>query len=311
MKHLKSQARACAASAAVLSALWLGAGAQAQQAAAPAAAKAPAKGAEAGPQLPAMTVAQIVAKHVAARGGAEAWKGVHGLQLSGKMEAGRGSMDPVAAQTAHTGKHFPVREGAVSTDLPEGAPAKAQVQLPFVLDSERPNKTRLEIEFQGKKAVQVFDGTQGWKLRPFLNRNDIEPFTAEELKAETTRAEPEGDLVDYAAKGSSVALDGTEKVGGANTYRLKVTHKDGRVVHVWIDAVTFLDVRMDGTPKHMDGKMHDVHVAQRDFRKVDGVMIPFVLETSVDGYADAHRILIEKAVVNPSFDASTFAKPKV
>jgi len=221
-------------------------------------------------------------------------------------------MDKLAAQTAQTGKHFPVREGTVSSTLPDSSAAAApQALLPFVMDFERPNKSRVEVVFDGKTAVQVYDGVQGWKYRPFLKRNDVEPFSAEEVKSEAARAEPEGLLVDYAAKGSTVALDGTEKVGGQDTYRLKVTQRSGHILHVWIDAKTFLDARIDGAPRRMDGKLHDVHIAQRDFRTINGVAIPFVLETSVDGYPDAHKLMVEKAVVNPAFDAGTFAKPKV
>src|SRR6201993_2993544 len=37
-----------------------------------------------------LTAAQIVERHVAARGGAQAWKAVQALQLRGKLEAGTG-----------------------------------------------------------------------------------------------------------------------------------------------------------------------------------------------------------------------------
>src|SRR5262245_16310891 len=37
-----------------------------------------------------LSAEQIVEKHVAARGGAQAWKAVQTLQLSGKLEAGHG-----------------------------------------------------------------------------------------------------------------------------------------------------------------------------------------------------------------------------
>ncbi len=300
-----------AATAAFVSCLMLNTAALAEMAAGGTPAKAQAKSADAAPQLPALTVAQIVARHVAARGSADAWKGVHGLQLTGKLEAGKGSMDAVATQTAQSGKQFPVKEGAISPALPAGGGTGAQALLPFVMDFERPNKSRLEVVFDGKTAIQVYDGSRGWKLRPFLQRNEAEPFTAEEAKSEASRAEPEGMLVDYAAKGSTVALDGTDKVDGNDAYKLKVTQKGGHITHVWIDAKTFLDVKIDGAPHRMDGKMHDVHVAQRDFRSVNGVVIPFVLETSVDGYPDTHKLMIEKALVNPKFDALTFAKPKV
>jgi hypothetical protein len=85
--------------------------------------------------------------------------------------------------------------------------------------------------------------------------------------------------------------------------------KDGEVRHVWIDAQSFLDVKIDGVPRRMDGKMHDVWVYQRDFRKVDGLTMPFVLETSVQGYPDTHKMLIEKVAVNPKLDDARFAKP--
>jgi hypothetical protein len=90
---------------------------------------------------------------------------------------------------------------------------------------------------------------------------------------------------------------------------LKLTPKGGAVKHVWIDAKTFLDVKVEGFPKRMDGKMHPVYVYQRDFHTVQGVMIPFVLETAVDGYAETHKVQVEKAAINPQLDDSLFLKP--
>ena len=69
------------------------------------------------------------------------------------------------------------------------------------------------------------------------------------------------------------------------------------------------DVKVEGVQRHMNGKMRDVFVYQRDFRKVDGVTIPFVLETAVDGFPETHKMLIEKAAVNPKLDSSLFEKP--
>lgn len=60
--------------------------------------------------------------------------------------------------------------------------AGGNVQLPFVIEMKRPGQIRVEIEFANNKPAQVFDATKGWKLRPFLNRRDVAPFTPEELK---------------------------------------------------------------------------------------------------------------------------------
>jgi hypothetical protein len=191
------------------------------------------------------------------------------------------------------------------------AEADRQVQLPFVLEMKRPNLSRVEIEFAGKTAVQVYDGKLGWKLRPFLNRNVVEPFTSEEAKAEAAKEQLDGPLIDYAAKGTRVELEKSEPVEGRDAYKLKLTMKDGRVQHVWIDAQSFLDVKVDGLPRRMDGRMHDVWIYQRDFRPVQGLMVPFVLETTVAGYPDTHKMIVEKVAVNPRLDAAAFTKPRV
>jgi len=38
-------------------------------------------------------------------------------------------------------------------------------------------------------------------------------------------------------------------------------------------------------------------------------MIPFVLETAVEGYQETHKMIIEKVAVNPKLDDALFAKP--
>lgn len=255
-----------------------------------------------------LSAAQVVKKHVLARGGLQAWRALQTLSLSGKMDAGPG--DSVArsmriAQGTVTKKMR--REIAAAATKKE---AEKQVQLPFKLARQRPNKSRLEIEFAGKTAVQVYDGTNGWKLRPYLNRNDVEPFTPQEAKTEAENADMENPLMDYAAKGAKVELEGVEPVEGHDAYKLKLTTKTGTVQHIWIDAHSFLDVKVEGVPRRMDGKMRRVWVYQRDFRSVQGLKIPFVLETIVDGFPQAHKIVVDKVAVNPKFDAATFAKPK-
>jgi hypothetical protein len=259
-----------------------------------------------------LTAAQIVDKNVAARGGLQAWRSVQTMSLSGKVDAGTGSnyddaRKAIEGRKGHRPGQMELMDGK---EIGAKSEPKKQIQLPFVMEMKRPGKSRLEIEFAGKTAVQVFDGSNGWKLRPFLNRNDVEPFTAAEMKAASQRPELDGMLVDYAAKGSKVELDGTEKVEGHDAYKLKVTDKSGNVHHVWIDEQSFLDVKIEGEPRRMDGKMHTVYLYQRDFRSVQGIQIPYVTETAVDGYPGTHKLVVEKVEVNPKLDDSVFAKPK-
>lgn len=259
-----------------------------------------------------LTAAQIVERNVSARGGLAAWHNLQTLSMSGKMEAGTGDSRLRSQRIAQGGTGASLRrQHQAALDAAAGANANQQVQLPFTLEMKRPNRSRLEIQFAGKTAVQVYDGANGWKVRPFLNRNDVEPFTADEARAEATRTDMDGLLIDYAAKGSKVELAGTEPLAGQNAYRLKVTTRSGDVREVWVDSKTFLDVKVEGTPRRMDGRMHRVFVYQRDFKPVQGLVMPYLCETVVDGYPQVRKTVIENISVNKSLADARFARPDV
>ena len=239
----------------------------------PHAAKSTAQTAKAGK----MTAAQIVDRNVAARGGLKAWRAVHTLTLSGRMEAG--------------GKKNPA--------------------LPFVMKMKRPHMTRLEIVFQGKTALQVYDGENGWKIRPFLGRNEVEPFTPAEARAASDWQELDGPLVDYAAKGTKVTLQGMETVEKHKTYKLQLTLRNGEERHVWVDASSFLELKMEGEPRMLDGKLRNVSIFYRDYKKENGLNIPHVLETVVDTGKQAHKMYIEHVAANEAMEDALFAKPQL
>ena len=256
-------------------------------------------------QTASLTAPQIVEKNIAARGGLQAWRGLQTMTWTGKMDAGAGDS---AARSRRAALAPSSSTNHAVMNAPEGK--TEQVQLPFTLYMKRGRKSRIELEFAGKKPVQVYDGTNGWKYRPFLNREDVEPFTNDELKSEAQKSDLDGPLVDYATKGTKVESAGVEKVEGHDCYKLKLTLKSGDVQYVWIDTQSFLDVKVSGTPRRMDGRMHNVYIYQRDFKTVQGLVLPQVLETAVDGYRDTHKMVIESLVINPKLDDSLFKKPQ-
>jgi hypothetical protein len=267
------------------------------------------------PTVPTLSAAQIVEKNVAARGGLQAWRAVETMMLAGKMGAGGNQRATLSLRIPETQNAQGALQGV------RQRPAE-EVQLPFVMDLARPHKERVELEFKGQTAIQVYDGTNGWKLRPFLNRLEVEPYTAEEMKIASRQSELDGPMVDYAAKGTRVELDGVEKVEDRDTYKLKLTLKSGDVTHVWVDAKTFLEAKMEGQPRRLDGTDHPVEVYYRDYRNVNGLQIPFVLETRVlpvaknalglrDTPVPPEKALIEKVVINPKLDAGLFSKPAI
>jgi outer membrane lipoprotein-sorting protein len=191
------------------------------------------------------------------------------------------------------------------------AGGKEDHTLPFVTKLKRPHKSRLEIVFKDQTALQVFDGTHGWKLRPFLNRNEVENFTPAEAKLAAATDELDGPLVDYAAKGTKVALAGKETVEGHPAYKLTLTLRGGEKRNVWVDAGTFLELKADGEPRILDGKPHAVSIFYRDYKAEHGLMVPHVLETEVVGVKQTHKIEVSKVAVNESLSDGLFNKPQL
>ncbi len=249
----------------------------------------------------ALSAQQIVDRNVAARGGLKAWRAVKAMRMTGKIDAGRLRTKPPVPMYTMTKIHFDPSKNKI--------PAEGKmVQLPFVMNLERPNKMRFEMQFRGDTAVQAYDGANGWKLRPFLGRHEVEPFTAEEKKYASQQQELDGFLIDYAAKGTKVESEGIEKVNGRDAYKLKVILKDGDVRHVWVDARTFLDVKIDGT-RRMDGKPRPEATYFRDYKSVKGLKIPFTMETSVQGLKDSEMISLQQVELNPKLADAQFTRP--
>src|SRR5882762_4150614 len=155
--------------------------------------------------------AEIVAKNVAARGGLDAWRKVETMVWIGHIESA----------------HAP---------LP---------RMQFKLEQKRPNKTRLQLNALGDKSVRAFDGMHGWKLRPAHGRPEVEPYTPQELKFAQAGHGIDGPLIDYTAKDNSVTLESVDQIGERKAYHLNVRLAKGVTEDVWVDTMTYLDIRYD------------------------------------------------------------------
>src|ERR1700746_1744198 len=156
---------------------------------------------------PQLTADELVAKNVAAKGGADALRALQSVRFTGKML---------------------VNEG--------------QFQLAYVETKKRPGEVRSEATLQGMTAIQAYDGQQGWKVYPFQGRKDPEKRSADDTKSLIEEAEIDGPLVDWKAKGSTVEYLGTEDVDGTSAHKLKVGRKNGEVTFVYLDPDAFLEI---------------------------------------------------------------------
>jgi len=225
------------------------------------------------PSVFAQTADEIVARYLAARGGLARIKAVKSERVSGTISFGPGSDGP------------------------------------FLVDRERPLKMHMELTVLGKTLVRVYDGkSAGWVYNPFQQNPAVKPMEAADLRNVFDEADFEGPFVDSKAKGNVIEYDGKDEVDGKPALRLKLTNKNGDVSYFLFDVATGLIQKWQGTRKIGD-KETPWESRFTDFREVNGLKYPFVIESYGSGTDQKQTITAEKIEVNVPFDAAHFAKP--
>src|SRR4051812_20253719 len=222
---------------------------------------------------PPLTVDQLVAKNIEAKGGAAAISGIKSLRVTGKMLVNNG-----------------------------------QMQLAYAQTKKSPGEVRTEATLQGMTLIQAYDGKDGWKVSPFQGRKDPEKLSADDCKSLVEDAEIAGPLVDWKEKGSTVSYAGTEDVEGTEAYKLKVVRKNGDVSFVYLDPDHFLDIRVL-SQRVEQGAQIEVETDLGDYEKINGVFFPFSIESGPKNAPDKQKIVLEKAEANVPVEDALFHFP--
>jgi len=226
--------------------------------------------------LPMMAAAQtadeIVAKSLAARGGAEKIKAVQSQRISGTIS-------------------FQGTDG------------------PFVIELKRPLKLHMEVTLAGQTLVRVYNGKgAGWTVNPFAEDHSPQPMTAEDLKNINDEADFDGPLVDYKAKGNQLELAGKEPVEGKDAFKIKMTRTNGDARTYFIDAASYQVVKWEGTT-HVEDRDIVVENFLRDYRDVNGLQFPFEIDSDSPDTPQQRKITIDKIELDTRIDEARFGKP--
>jgi photosystem II stability/assembly factor-like uncharacterized protein len=219
---------------------------------------------------------EVVSRNVQARGGLHNLHALRSLRLTGKIrQAGRWG-------------------GGREDDW-------AQLQ-------KRPAQLRQEVSRQGLTEVVAFDGREGWSFRPFQGRREPERSTADNAKELAQNADLEGPLVDWREKGHQVEYLGTEEVDGTQAHKLRVTLKDGDVKYIFLDEDSFLEIRVV-SQRRVRGVELVTETDLGNYEEVQGVWLPFSVESGRKGGPRAAHITVERAEVNVDAEDSLFRFP--
>ncbi len=182
---------------------------------------------------------------------------------------------------------------------------------PFIVERERSLKMHMQLTINGQSLIRVYDGkSAGWVYNPFAPNAAVTPMTADDLRGIADEADFEGPFVDYKAKGNHIEYVGKDAFEGIPAQKLKLTGKQGDVSYFLFDASTGLILEWLGTRKIGD-KDVPWETVFRDFREVDGLKYPFLVESGAVGSEQIQKIAAEKIEVNIPINEARFGKPDV
>ena len=181
---------------------------------------------------------------------------------------------------------------------------------PFFVERKRALKMHMELSVAGQTLIRVYDGkSAGWVYNPFVPQPSVTPMTADDIRGISEEADFEGPFIDYKSKGNQIEYAGKEEVDGKQANKLKLTNKYGDLSYFFFDPSTGLILKWQGTRKNGD-KDIPWQTYFRDFRAVDGLQYPFLVESGAIGSDQIQKITATKIEINIPLDEASFSQPK-
>jgi len=218
-------------------------------------------------------VDEIIAAHLAARGGKDRLQALGSIRETGTATASDG-------RTAR-----------------------------IVREIQRPGLFRLEFTYQGTTSVFAHDGQSGWQIAPLQGQFEPRAMPPEaDAAGGADQRDIEGPLVDWKEKGHTVELAGRESLAGAEVDKLKVTLRDGVVRYDYVDAASHMVVRSD-VSRVVRGHRVVLQSTFSDFRPVSGIAFPHHIEIQVKDRPQILKIAVEQIELDPQLDPASFRMP--
>jgi outer membrane lipoprotein-sorting protein len=220
-----------------------------------------------------LTLDQVIAKNIEAKGGEEKVRAIKTVSIEGTMMMGPG------------------------------------MEAPLTWIWMYPDKMRMSFEVQGMEGVQAFDGKTAWMVMPFMGKTEPEEMTAEQTQNLREESDWQGPLLDYEKKGYQVELLGKEDVEGTEAYKIKVTYGSGSVGYMYLDAEYFLEIKQESKRK-IQGQEIEVVQTVSDYKEVDGIMVAHSRTIMPKGAPAGQTLPFTTVQFNPDVDESIFSMPQ-
>ncbi len=196
-----------------------------------------------------------------------------------------------------------------------GKMSMGPMTFPIEMHTARGNKLRMNITFQGSEMIQALNGDKGWMKNPFTG-GKIEELPEDQVKGFKDQADMDGDLWDYAKKGSKLELLDDEDFEGTEVHVLHLTKEDGDEVSYYLDTDSYVvlkSVSKSAVPG-VETKVVTTTIFS-DYKEVEGMIIAHSMTMETEGVGaqqggGARSLTIEEVKINPDFEKGFFAMPE-
>jgi outer membrane lipoprotein-sorting protein len=189
----------------------------------------------------AQTADEIIQKHITAIGGADNWKKLSSMKMSGSINAG-GTELVMTMTVVHN---------------------KAMKQ---------------EMTINGMTGYTIITKTKGWTFAPYGGQTKPEAMTEAMVKDQQEELDIQGGFLDYKTKGRKVTYLGKDDVEGTECYKIKLVYPTGKEETDYIDASTYYLIKTVKKIK-ADGKESEQAVNLSNYKKLpEGIVMPMSFE---------------------------------
>jgi hypothetical protein len=218
------------------------------------------------------SVDTIVARYLAARGGADRMRNTKAIRLTGHIELGQG------------------------------------VSGADTITMARPGRILTVVHFPQGTLVQAYDGKTVWGINPFKGDSAPQVLDAGTAKNVIAGGDMDGPLLDYRARGIQVSFLGLDTAQGRPAWALKVVRPDSTVDTYFVDTASYGVTRWQG--KRVAGGVPVVYETYfRDYRRYGGQLVPCRLESHTLGQPGLQVIVVDSVVVDPVIRDDWFRMP--
>ncbi|TDI50723.1 MAG: DUF1579 domain-containing protein [Acidobacteria bacterium] len=216
----------------------------------------------------AATLDEVIAKHIEARGGRDNWDKIRSIRMTGDFTA----FSRVA---------------------------------PFTLTRARDNSYLLDTKLNGRVVIIGHDGATTWWNNHWF-KEGAERMTG--IDSEVARADAYfvNPLFNYRELGMTAEYLGETEYEGMPALGIKLTRPDGAEETWYLDPSSYLEYART-SPGSDFGRPLPQRTFYDDFREIEGVMIPFLVETQ---WYTRNRVMhVNNVEVNIEVDPAMFSMP--